>query len=155
MESLVKLLEKNKLTLGSVESITGGLFASSITDVPGASKVFKGSIVSYAVEEKVNIVGVNSKTIEKYGVVSKEVAEEMAKDGKEKLNVDVCVSFTGNAGPTTEPGGEPVGAVYMAIAFENKVISKKFMFNGMRIDIKKQAVLAMREFLENTILENF
>lgn len=155
MESLVKLLEKNKLTLGSVESITGGLFASSITDVPGASKVFKGSIVSYAVEEKVNIVGVDLKTIEKYGVVSKEVAEEMAKDGKEKLNVDVCVSFTGNAGPTTEPGGEPVGAVYMAIAFENKVISKKFMFNGMRIDIKKQAVLAMREFLENTILENF
>lgn len=151
MKTLVELLKEKQLTLGSVESLTGGLFANQVTDVPGASKVFKGSIVSYAVEEKINIVGVKKETIDTYSVVSKQVAEEMAICGKKKLNVDVCVAVTGNAGPTAEPGDEPVGSVYIAVAFQNKVISKHFNFQGMRIEIKNQSVLAMRELIENNI----
>lgn len=155
MKSLIELLENKHLTIGSVESITGGSFAATLTDVPGASKVYKGSIISYAIEEKINLVGVKKDSIDKYGVVSKQVAEEMAINGKEKLNVDICVSFTGNAGPSTEPGGEPVGAIYAAVAFKNTVISKKFLFSGMRIEIKNNAVLALRDFIENIIFENF
>lgn len=152
MRELVSLLRSKDLTLGSVESMTGGAFAAALTDIPGASEIFKGSIVSYATEEKVNIVGVDSDSIKDNGVVSKRVAEEMAANGLFKLNVDICIAVTGNAGPTAEPGAEPVGSVYIAIAYENNVISKFYTFTGSRIEIKDQTVLAMRELLENTIL---
>ena len=100
MIELVELLKAKHLTIGSIESMTGGLFASSITSVPGASKVFKGSVVSYSPLIKENVVGVKKETIETFGVVSKEVAYEMASKGKKLLDVDICVSITGNAGPT-------------------------------------------------------
>ena len=127
-----KLLEtyKNKgLTLGSVESMTGGLFAAKFTAIPGSSKVFKGSIVTYATEEKINIVGVKKETVEKYSVVSEEVAKEMAEKGRELLNVDVCVSVTGNAGPTCEPGGKPAGFFCLAISTENETFSKNYQIS--------------------------
>ncbi len=109
MQKLVSYLKDKNLTIGSVESMTGGLFAARITSVPGASKVFKGSIVSYSPLIKENVVGVNKETIAKYGVVSKQVAYEMAEKGRKVLDVDICVSITGNAGPTSEPGEAGVG----------------------------------------------
>ncbi len=155
MRELLSILRSKELTIGSVESITGGAFADAVTNIPGASEVYKGSIVSYSVEEKINLLGLDSETIKENGVVSRKVSEEMAVHGRHTLNVDVCVSVTGNAGPTAEPGAAPVGVVFMSIALEDKVISKNYSFTGSRIEIKQQAVLAMREFLENTILENF
>lgn len=155
MMKLVSILKNNEITIGSVESITGGAFADAITNIPGASKVYKGSIISYAVEEKINLLGLDPIIIKENGVVSNKVSEEMAVRGKHILNTDICISVTGNAGPTAEPGLAPVGVVFMSIAFKEKVISKKYIFNGSRIEIKQQTVLAMREFLENTILEKF
>jgi PncC family amidohydrolase len=108
------------LSLGSVESLTGGLFASTICSIPGASRVFKGAVVSYANEIKEHLVGVSPDTIAKYGVVSAPVAREMALGGIKALDVDVAVSFTGNAGPTAEPGEAPVGRVYLGLAFRKK-----------------------------------
>src|SRR5574344_1623344 len=108
-KTLLERFAEKGWSLGSVESLTGGLFSASICSIPGASRVYKGSIISYANEVKENLAHVKSETIEKYGVVSKEVAEEMALGGLEALNVSVCVSFTGNAGPTAEPGEAPVG----------------------------------------------
>lgn len=96
-------------TIGSVESFTGGLFASTIISKSGASKYFKGSIVSYSSEIKKKI-GVNTSN----GVINKNVAIEMALKGKEWLDVDYCVSFTGNAGPNVMEG-KKVGIVYIAI----------------------------------------
>ena len=144
LELVNKLKEKN-LTIGSVESMTGGLFASTITSVPGASKVFKGSIVSYSPLIKENVVGVNKETIDRYGVVSKEVAYEMADKGKKLLDVDICVSVTGNAGPTAEPGEEGVGCVYYGIAFKKKVFITKKVFSGSRDEIRKKTLLALQE----------
>lgn len=146
MELLLKKLKENNLTLGSIESMTGGLFAAKFTDVPGASKVFKGSVVTYATEIKSSVVGVDSKLIEKYGVVSAEVAYEMAKKGRELLNVDVCVSVTGNAGPTCEPGGKDVGVFYIGLATKNGVFVKECKENGKRNEIRNKAILAMRDF---------
>ena len=120
-KELVTLLEKNNLTIGSVESYTGGLFAATITGVPGASKVFPGSIVTYANEIKEKLVGVKEITIHQYGVVSKEVAQEMADGGREKLGVDICVSFTGNAGPTALDR-LPVGRVVIGISTKPKTM---------------------------------
>lgn len=145
MEKLYNALLEKKLTLGSVESMTAGLFASEFTNVPGASKVFKGSIVSYSCLVKENVVGVKKETIEKFGVVSEEVAIEMAEKGRKLLDVDVCVSVTGNAGPTAEPGDKPVGCFYIAVATKNGTFVECKNLTGKRNDIRNGAVLAMRD----------
>ena len=145
MKKLLQTYKEKGLTLGSVESMTGGLFAAKFTEIPGSSAVFKGSIVTYATEEKINIVGVKKETIEKFGVVSKEVAVEMAELGRKLLNVDVCVSVTGNAGPTTEPGGKPVGCFYIAVASKNGTSVEEHQKTKKRNMVRNSAVLAMRD----------
>ena len=145
MEKLLKAYKEKGLTLGSIESMTGGLFSAKFTEIPGSSAVFKGGIVTYSVEEKINIVGVKKETIEKYGVVSEEVAKEMAERGRKLLNVDVCLSVTGNAGPTCEPGGKPVGCFYIAIASKNGTFVEAHLKPQKRNRVRNSAVLAMRD----------
>ena len=151
MEQIVKLLKEKEMTIGSIESMTGGLFASSITSVPGASKVFKGSVVSYSALIKENVVHVNKETIDKYGVVSKEVAYEMANKGRELLDVDICVSVTGNAGPTSEPGEAGVGEVYIGISTKESARVVKKVFTGERNKIRQDTLLALQEEIVYTI----
>ena len=145
MEKLLKEYKEKGLTLGSVESMTGGLFSAKFTEIPGSSAVFKGGIVTYSVEEKINIVGVKKETIEQFGVVSEHVAIEMAELGRKLLNVDVCVSVTGNAGPTTEPGGKPVGCFYVGISSKNGTFAKEYLRPQKRNEVRNSAVLAMRD----------
>jgi PncC family amidohydrolase len=109
-------LEKRHLTIGAAESLTGGLFSASLCAIPGASKVFLGAFVTYGAKTKTDLLGVSAEDIARYGVVSQTVANEMAVGALTRLGADVAVSFTGNAGPTSEPGSAPVGRVYMAIA---------------------------------------
>lgn len=117
-------------TIGSVESFTGGMFAAEITATPGASNYFKGSIVTYSndIKEKLGVDTSN-------GVINKEVAREMALKGKEYLGVDVCVAFTGNAGPTAMEG-KPIGLVYIAINEQVYELNLK----GDRNSIRRQAI---------------
>ena len=117
-------------TLGSIESFTGGAFAAAITSIPGASKYYKGSVITYASELKEKI-GVDISG----GVINEKVAKEMALKGKEFLGVDNCVSFTGNAGPIPMED-KPVGLVYIGI---NEKVYKK-NFRGTRTEIINQAV---------------
>ena len=145
MTELVNKLKELQLTIGSIESMTGGLFASNITSVPGASKVFKGSVVSYSALIKESVVGVKKETIDKYGVVSSEVAYEMAEKGRKLLDVDICVSVTGNAGPTAEPGEEGVGVVYLGISSKEGTRTIRKQFNGNREEIRQQTLLALQE----------
>lgn len=137
-EYLEKLKAKG-LTLGSVESITGGLFAATVAGIPGASKVYRGSIVAYSEEAKTKLLGIKYGLIAKHGVVSVAVASAMASAGLKILSVDVCVSFTGNAGPACLDG-LPVGVVYLGIATrkQTKVIS--LQLKGTRNAIRKQCV---------------
>lgn len=143
---------KRNRTLGCVESFTGGLFAREMTKVPGASKFFKGGIVSYATEEKIRIVGVNENTVKQFGVVSQEVAAEMVGHGKFLLNVDYCISFTGNAGPEAMEN-KPVGEVYIGVCTQDLAQVQKFMLSGTRDEIQNQAVSLGIEMLKNMILE--
>lgn len=145
MIELVNKLKELQLTIGSIESMTGGLFASNITSVPGASKVFKGSVVSYSALIKENVVGVKKETIDKFGVVSSNVAYEMAEKGRQLLDVDICVSVTGNAGPTAEPGEEGVGVVYLGISSKEGTRTIRKQFNGNREEIRQQTLLALQE----------
>ena len=142
------LFRQKGLTLGSVESFTGGLFAREITSVPGASKFYKGALVTYATEEKVRLLGIEQKDVDRYGVVSKEIALQMAKFGREKLNVDVCISFTGNAGPEAMEN-KPVGEVYIGLATSEKVEAFPYQLEGDRNKIQEKAI-----FLAFTLLEN-
>lgn len=145
MEELLKILVEKNLTIGSVESMTGGMFASALASVPGASKAYKGSIVSYSVKVKENLLGIDPKIIKEKDVVSKEVAYEMAKRGKKLLDVDICVSITGNAGPTSEPGKAGVGETYIGVAYLDEVKVIKKIFTGDRNEIRQKAVLSMKE----------
>ncbi|MDY0345425.1 MAG: CinA family protein, partial [Bacilli bacterium] len=115
-QKLVEILKAKNLTIGAVESMTGGLFASTITDIAGASEVFRGSIVAYSPELKITLAAVREKSIDEFGVVSWEVASEMAYNGRTLLNVDYCIAVTGNAGPTTNDEKQEVGVVYLAVA---------------------------------------
>ncbi len=144
---VLSMLREKHLTLGCVESITGGLFASSLVSIPGASDVFRGGFITYSTPLKEKYVHVPHELIKKYGVVSQPVANEMAMGGRKALGVDVCVSFTGNAGPTHEPGRAPVGRVHMTISTKRGLVELSADFNGLRIDIQEKAVEMMLDYL--------
>ena len=143
---------KRGRTLGCVESFTGGLFAREMTKIPGASKFFKGGIVTYATEEKIRIVGVNPNTVNQFGVVSQEVAGEMVAHGKYLLNVDYCISFTGNAGPDAMEN-KPVGEIYIGICTQDLAQVQKFQLSGTRDEIQHRAVELGIEMLKNMIFQ--
>jgi PncC family amidohydrolase len=152
-KKVLSSLEERGLTLGSVESLTAGLFASTICSVPGASKVFKGAFVTYATCMKTVLLGIDKDLIEKYGVVSEEVAREMALKGRSALDVDVCVSFTGNAGPTKEEGRAPVGRVNMCVATREGHVNLEKDFKLERNEMREACVNSMLDALEEIIEE--
>lgn len=147
IEQVITALREKELTLGCVESLTAGLFAATVATVPGASDVFFGGIVTYRSEEKVKLLGIDKDEIIKYGVVSQHIANEMAIKGRKKLGVDICVSFTGNAGPTAEPGCAPVGRVNMSISSKFGIVELQQDFEGLRNEIREACVDRMLDQL--------
>ena len=147
-EQVNKQLREAGLTLGSVESLTGGLFAETITSVSGASKFYKGGYVTYATEEKIRLLGIPLEQVALHGVVSKEIAYYMANNARQILNVDVCVSFTGNAGPDAMEG-KPVGEVHICVATASAAQVYSLLLKGNRRLIQEQAVdFALDKLLE-------
>ena len=117
LEQVVAMHLKLKgLTLGCAESCTGGLAAKRMTDLPGASAVFKGGVVSYTNEVKQNVLGVPQALLEEYGAVSEQVAAAMARGARKVLGCDLALAVTGVAGPDPDDRGNPVGLVYVALA---------------------------------------
>jgi nicotinamide-nucleotide amidase len=140
------------LTIGAVESATGGRIADRITNVPGSSDYFKGSVVAYSNEVKIALLGVKRATIENYGAVSEQTALEMAQGGRKLLNVDICVSDTGIAGPSGDTLGKPVGLFYLGLAAEGESLSQKHVFQGNREKNKRDAVEAALNMLKQYLL---
>lgn len=138
-EQVNKFFRENHLTLGSVESFTGGLFASTITSVSGASKFYKGGYITYATEEKNKLLLIPQETIDQYGVISKEIAYHMANNARHLLDVDCCVSFTGNAGPDCMED-KPAGEVHIGIAWKDSVQVYSLLLKGTRNEVQQQAV---------------
>ena len=116
---IADLLLKHNLTVSTAESCTSGLLAARLTDVPGSSKYFKGGSVCYSNELKINDVGVKSDLIDRYGAVSEEVAEALAKNIAEKNNSDIGIGITGIAGPDGGSEKKPVGLVFVGIFYQN------------------------------------
>ena len=141
MNKLIEKLKSKNMTLCCVESLTGGLFASTVTSIPGVSSVFKGGVVTYWNEIKNEVVGVSKDTIDQYGVVSSECASEMARGAKRMFSSNVAISFTGNAGPTSMEG-KPVGLVYIGVVIDKTVFTFEYIFEGDRNTIRNKCVEA-------------
>jgi nicotinamide-nucleotide amidase len=148
-----KQLAQTNTTLATAESCTGGKIAQVITSVPGASAYFKGSIVSYATESKINVLNISPELIEKYSVVSKEVATEMAVQVKKLMKTDFAIATTGNAGPSKGDANVQVGTVCIAIATPNEVIVEQFDFGQPREKVIDRAVNKAFEMLQKEILK--
>ena len=138
MDELAKALIKYNISISSVESFTVGNFAAMLGSIPGISKVYKGSLVTYQSKTKERLLGISHEVIEKYGVVSKEIASLMCINGKQILDSDICVSFTGNAGPDAMEE-KPVGLVYIGILYEGVNIYE-LKLKGTLEEIQQQAI---------------
>jgi len=154
IESVVgKLLSKENKTISTAESFTGGKIASILSAVPGASNYFKGSIVSYATEAKVNVLGVSQELVNQYSVVSAQVAEAMALNVKDILKTDYAIATTGNAGPSKGDSDAEIGAVFIALATPNGVITEEFNFGQPREKVIDRATIKSLEILQKEILK--
>ena len=121
-----RLLGEKGLTLSAAESCTGGLIAKRITDLPGASRIFRGGVVSYVSDVKAEVLGVPREVLDTYGAVSEPVARAMAQGCRKLCGSDIALSVTGLAGPEGDDRGNEVGTVYIALSDSRGTICKKF-----------------------------
>lgn len=150
---LGRLLTEKKLTISTAESCTGGKIASTLSAVPGASNYFKGGVVSYATQVKIQVLGIEDEFITKYGVVSAEVAIEMAKSAQKIMTSDFAIATTGNAGPTKGDEDAELGTVFIAIATPNEVFVEEFNFGQPREKVIDRAVSKALELIYKEILK--
>ncbi len=146
------LLRQKGLTLGIVESATGGLISHLITNAPGSSDYYKGSVTAYSNEAKIKVVGVKEDTINRYGAVSHQVAEEMAQGGKKVFAADICLADTGIAGPTGATTEKPIGLFYIGLSHQAETYSRKHNFQGNREQNKRDAADAALGWLKEYLI---
>ncbi|GAB4511584.1 MAG: competence/damage-inducible protein A [Allomuricauda sp.] len=146
------LLKDKGMTLSTAESFTGGSIAERITKVPGASHYFKGSLVCYATEAKIKVLGVPQALIDEHSVVSEQVAIAMAQNVKEKLGTDFAIATTGNAGPTKGDSDVEVGTVYIGISGPKRTFAQKFVMGKHRERVVEKSVNKAFELLYKEIL---
>jgi len=140
-QKIVRLLAKKKLKISFVESCTGGLLSSTITQISGSSKVFTIGLITYSNQSKINTLKVPKNTIKKYGAVSYETCLSMVKNLNRISKTNISVSITGIAGPNGGTKQKPVGLVFIGIKKGNKKLVKKLLFkNKKRIFIQRTAV---------------
>ena len=140
-------------TVATAESCTGGKIAESFTAIAGASQYFKGSVVSYATQSKVDVLKIDQQLIKEFSVVSSQVAEAMAQAALKLFDTDYAISTTGNAGPTQGDADAEVGTVVIAVATKNKVFSERFTFGDHRHKVINRATNKAFEMLEKEILK--
>ncbi|MEY2868069.1 MAG: hypothetical protein RIR01_487 [Bacteroidota bacterium] len=149
-----KMLKQQQKTIATAESCTGGQIAASLSSVAGASNYFKGSVVSYATETKVAVLGIPASLIEEYSVVSAEVAKAMAVNVKKLIGTDYALATTGNAGPTKGDEKAELGSVFIALATPNEVIVEEFNFGQPREKVIDRALIKSLEMLKKEIFKN-
>ncbi|MEE9583201.1 MAG: CinA family protein [Dehalococcoidales bacterium] len=147
-----RLLRQKGLTLGLVESASGGLLSHLITNVPGSSEYYKGSVTAYSNQAKVSLVGVDEDTIRNYGAVSAQVVEEMAQGGRRVLDTDICLADTGIAGPGGATPGKPAGLFYIGLSHRAGSYSRRHSFQGNREQNKHSAAQAALSWLKEYLI---
>ena len=152
MNSLVKKLNKKKLKISFAESCTGGMLASKITSISGASKVFGLGLVTYSNQAKISVLKINKNIIQKYGAVSPQCCEAMVKNLAKISKAQINVSITGIAGPNGGTKTKPVGLVYIGVKNKNKILITKNIFKQKsRKAIQNATVKRTLEIIRSTI----
>jgi nicotinamide-nucleotide amidase len=149
-----KMLTKQNKTLSTAESCTGGKIAEVLTSVPGSSQYFKGSVVSYATETKINVLGIPESLIKEHSVVSAAVVSAMALSIKIMMKTDYAIATTGNAGPSKGDSKAEIGTVFIALATPNGIIVEEFNFGQPREKVIDRTVIKSLEILQKEILKN-
>ena len=150
---LGRLLTEKKATISTAESCTGGKIASMLSSVPGASNYFKGSVVSYATQTKIDVLEIDENLIAKHGVVSAEVAKEMVISVQKLMNSDFAIATTGNAGPTKGDEDAELGTVFLGIATPQEVFVEEFNFGQPREKVIDRAISKGLELIYKEILK--
>lgn len=149
-QNLIALCTEKGLTLGTVESCTGGLIGATLTAIDGSSTAFMGGIITYANDIKHRLADVPTDTIETYGAVSEQTAIAMAQGGRKRLDVDLCVSVTGIAGPQGGSAEKPVGLVHFAVASKAGTVHEKHEFGNIgRDEVRLETVHTALKMLMN------
>ena len=143
---------RRRLSVGTAESLTGGLIAAALTSVPGSSAAVLGGVVSYAVEVKESLLGVSPDVVRDEGVVSAQTACAMAEGARRQLGCDISVAVTGIAGPGGAEPGKPVGTVWMALATASGTEAFEYRFSGTRQQVREQTVRAALERIHDALL---
>ena len=141
MKSLIKILTKKKLKISFAESCTGGLLASTITSISGASKVFNLGLVTYSNQAKIKVLKVNKNIIKKYGAVSYECCYTMVKNLSKISKANINISITGLAGPKGGTKKKPVGLVYIGVKKGNKIQVNKYFFKSKKRSLIQKATV--------------
>ncbi|MFQ5987958.1 MAG: CinA family protein [Dehalococcoidia bacterium] len=152
-EEIAVLLRERGLTIAIAESSTGGLISHLITNVPGSSDYYIGTVVAYDNEVKVKILGVKRRTLEEHKSVSYETAEEMAQGVRKLMDADIGLSDTGIAGPTGGTPEKPVGLFYIGISSHLGTRAVEHVFGGDRLENKRSAAEAALAMLKEQLLE--
>ena len=145
--AVAALFMERGITLALAESCSGGLLADTITDIPGSSHFFKGSLVTYSSEAKQGLLGIGSELLEREGAVSEAVALAMARGARKTLDASIGAAITGIAGPDSDPSGRPVGLVYIAAAGPCGEKCRRLNLPGTRRAVKERAVQALLTML--------
>lgn len=153
-EEIGIILTERGETMAIAESLTGGLVANMVTDVPGSSAYLLEGIVAYANESKMERLGVAEDTLIAHGAVSEEVACEMAEGVRSVLGTDWGISTTGIAGPTGDTEDKPLGLVYYAVASDGGTVVRRAVFSGDRLDVKRASAEAALALLLVSLEEN-
>ena len=152
-QAVADILLKQGMTFVTAESCTGGMIASRMINVPGVSAVFKEGFVTYANEAKRDLLGVSEETLNRFGAVSKETAEEMVRGAAKKAAADAAVSVTGIAGPDGGTKEKPVGLVYIGCFVKGKVMVKEYHFSGSREKIRESVTATTLVLLRECLLK--
>lgn len=151
-ESIVELLKEKGMTLTTAESCTGGKLAGRILNVPGASEVYKEGYITYSNDSKEKILGVKKETLEQYGAVSRQTAQEMALGAADAAKADAALSVTGIAGPGGGTEEKPVGLVYIGCAVQGEVTVREYRFTGNREKNRDYAVVRALTLLREALM---
>ena len=145
-------LKSSGLTVSTAESCTGGNIAHRLTLIPGISDCFKGTVVAYHNELKINMLGVSAQDIEQYGAVSSQVATQMAEGARKVMQTDLAVATTGIAGPTGGTPEKPVGAIWISVCSRERTITRSYVFgNFARENFIERSTMAALMMLNELI----
>ena len=151
-EQVFQLLKQHRITLSTAESATGGMIASMLVNVPGISEFFQEGYVTYSNDAKVKMIGVDRTLIDTYGVVSREVAENMALSAARTAGTDAALSVTGVAGPDGGTEDCPVGTVYIGCFFKGETVAEHHVFAGNRLEVRESAAMRALHLLVEQVL---